>query len=251
VFLLFQIPSDLFTGFYERGPDFLETAQTFVFFGTVVAMVAAPVYRYRRISGAEQRRQTRWAVSGTTLAIATLLLAYGAVTFLVPGGPEDSPLLLLTVGSLIPFVMLLIPLSISVAIFRSGLFDIDLVINRALVYGLLTATLALVYFGCVTATQALLGTLTGQRELPQLAVVASTLAIAALFNPSRRRIQSLIDRSFYRRKYDAARTLEKFSARLREETDLEQLNAELLSVVRTTMQPEHASLWLRVRERET
>jgi hypothetical protein len=113
------------------------------------------------------------------------------------------------------------------------------------VYGSLTVTLALVYFGGVTATQALLHNLTGQEQLPQLVVVASTLVIAALFNPLRRRIQSLIDRSFYRRKYDAAETLEGFSKKLRDETDLAALRGELIGVVRQTMQPAHVSLWLR------
>ncbi len=243
VFLLFQIPEDLLTGFYTRGPRFLDTAQLFVFFASVVTMLAAQVYRYRRVSGPEQRRQTRWAVFGTTLAIAALILVYGAIFLLTPGGPENSPLTLLVVGSVIPFVMLLIPLSVSVAIFRSGLFDIDVVINRALVYATLTATLVLVYIGGVVGLQRLLSPLFGESN--QLAIVASTLAIAALFNPLRRRIQTIIDRRFYRKKYDARKTLEDFSARLRDETDLEQLNVDLLSVVRETVQPEHASLWLK------
>ena len=143
--------------------------------------------------------------------------------------------------SLIPAI----PISMGIAILRYRLYEIDTLINRTLVYGTLTATLALVYFGVVTTTQALFRTLTGQQELPQLVVVASTLVIAALFNPLRRRIQSFIDRRFYRRKYDARRTLEAFSVRLRDETDLNSLNSELLSVVRDAMQPEHVSLWLR------
>ncbi len=123
--------------------------------------------------------------------------------------------------------------------------DIDLLINRTLVYGVLTGTLALVYFGGVAATQAIFRTLTGQEEQPQLAIVVSTLVIAALFNPLRRHIQAFIDRRFYRRKYDAAKTLEAFSARLRDETDLGALSDDLVGVVRDTMQPAHVSLWLR------
>jgi hypothetical protein len=119
------------------------------------------------------------------------------------------------------------------------------VINRALVYGSLTLMLALVYFGGVTATQALFQSLTGQQKLPQLAVVISTLAIAALFNPLRRRLQMFIDRLFYRGKYDAAKTLKVFSMKLREETDLDTLGKDLVLAVQETMQPEHVSLWLR------
>ena len=128
---------------------------------------------------------------------------------------------------------------------RYRLYDIDRIINRTLVYGILTGSLALVYLGGVTATQTIFQAFTGQEELPQLVIVASTLLIAALFNPLRRRIQSFIDRRFYRRKYDARRTLETFSATLRDETDLEALNDELVGVVRETMQPAHVSLWLR------
>src|ERR671910_1693038 len=116
---------------------------------------------------------------------------------------------------------------------------------RTLIYGLLTVMLALVYFGGVATTQAIFRALTGQAQQPHLAIVVSTLVIAALFNPLRRRIQSFIDRRFYRRKYDARKTLEAFSARLREETDLEALNNDLVGVVKETMQPTHVSLWLR------
>jgi hypothetical protein len=143
------------------------------------------------------------------------------------------------------FALLLIPVFTYIAILRHRLYDIDVVINRTLVYGVLTAALVAVYFGGVAATQAIFRTLTGQEQQPQLAIVVSTLAIAALFNPLRRRTQSFIDRRFYRRKYDARKTLEAFSAKLRDETDLAALNDELVGVVRETMQPAHVSLWLR------
>ena len=246
VFLLFQIPGDLFPRDLPAGPRFLDTAVNaagaFVFFGSVATMVGSQVYRYRRVSGPEQRRQTLWVVFGTTLAIATLVVVYGSI-FLLTGDPEDSALLVLVVGSLIPLVMLLIPLSVFVAVFRSGLFDVDQVINRALVYVTLTASLALVYLGTVAGLQRLVSPLAGEGN--QLVIVASTLLIAALFNPLRRRIQHVIDRRFYRRKYDAAKTLEAFSAKLRNETNLDSLSGELVGVVRETMQPEHTSLWLR------
>jgi hypothetical protein len=148
------------------------------------------------------------------------------------------------IDNVVFFALLVVPVFTYIAILRYNLYDIDLVINRALVYGSLTALLALIYFGGVTATQAIVQALTGQEQQPQIAVVISTLVIAALFNPLRRRIQSFIDRSFYRRKYDAAKTLEGFSMKLRNETDLEALSEDLVGVVRETMQPAHVSLWL-------
>jgi hypothetical protein len=140
---------------------------------------------------------------------------------------------------------LAIPTAVGVAMLRYRLYDIDVVINRTLVYGILTGFLALVYFGGVTATQAIFQRYTGQEELPQLVIVASTLVIAALFNPLRRRVQGFVDRRFYRRKYDARKTLESFSTTLRDETNLEALNDDLVGVVSETMQPAHVGFWLR------
>jgi hypothetical protein len=148
---------------------------------------------------------------------------------------------LLTIAALLSFVT--IPIAVGFAVLKYRLYDIDLIINRTLVYGPLTVLLAATYFGGVVGLQYVLRALPGQEST--LAVVASTLAIAALFNPLRRRIQDLVDRRFYRSKYDARRTLEAFSARLREETDLDSLNAELIMVVRKTIQPERVSLRLR------
>jgi hypothetical protein len=215
------------------------------------SFLMAQIYRYAGVSDRTERQQTKWVVFGVTVAIAgalTTIFTIGAAVDLPPRevGPRMLSLLLMDAFGL------LIPLSIGVAVLRARLFDIDVVINRTLVYGSLTAMLALVYLGGVATTQALFRALTGQEQQPQLAIVISTLVIAALFNPLRRRNQFFIDRRFYRRKYDARKTLEAFSAKLREETDIEALNAELMGVVRETMQPAHVSLWLRpLRYRKT
>ena len=241
-FLAFQVPGDLFPDIYS-GSSPLDRVQSLVFVCFVLGMIWSQVYRYRGVSAPEQRRQTRWVVFGTALALSVLLALLAPLFLLLSGVAETSPFVLVLIGSVIPPVMLLIPLSIGMAILRSGLFDIDFVINRALVYGALTASLALMYAGSVGALQYAFRALTGGGS--QLVIVASTLGIAALFSPLRRLIQSFIDRRFYRRKYDAARTLEALSARLRDETDLVSLNDDLVAVVRETVQPEHASLWLR------
>jgi hypothetical protein len=205
----------------------------------VVAAALSVFVRLRRATGIE-RQQIKWFAYATAAAVMGLVLAE-----IIPD-VIDVPLWFKRIGNAI-FLLLIptIPISMGIAILRYRLYDIDIIINRTLVYGTLTATLALVYFGVVTTTQALFRTLTGQERLPQLIVVTSTLLIAALFNPLRRRIQSFIDRRFYRRKYDARMTLESFSAKLRDETDLEALNNDLVGMVTETMQPAHVSLWLR------
>ena len=147
-------------------------------------------------------------------------------------------------GTLIYGFLLLIPISIATAILRSRLYDIDVVINKALVYGLLTALLAAFYAGLIIGLESLVGLFSRQGAQP-LVIVILTLAIAALFQPLRHRLQQIIDRCFYRRKYDAAKTLEAFSATLRSEVDLSQLSEQLVAVVQETMQPVHVSLWLR------
>jgi len=187
--------------------------------------------RFRRSRG-EERLQLKWVSYAAAVTVAIIVPAIAV-------SRGASPSLIIVVAP--P----LVPVAAGVAILRYRLYDIDVVINRTLVYGALTATLAMVYFGVVATTQAIFRALTGQEEQPQLAIVVSTLVIAALFNPLRRLIQSFIDRRFYRRKYDARKTLEAFSAKLRDKTDLDRLGDELVGAVRETMQPAHVSLWLR------
>ena len=208
------------------------------------SFLVAQIYRYARISDRTERQQTKWVVFGVAVAIVGTLatiFTIGAAVDLPPRdvGPRMLSLLLMDASAL------LIPLSIGIAMLRSRLFDIDVVINRTLVYGSLTAMLLALYVGGIALAQIVFRALTGQEQQSQLAVVLSTLVIAALFNPLRRRTQTFIDRRFYRSKYDAARTLGAFSARLREETDLTTLSNDLVSVVNETMQPQHVSLWLR------
>ena len=198
----------------------------------VLAPIAALFLRFRRSTG-EERQQIKWVI----YAVAVLTLAITIVSI----WPVLDGSIIGTVLFLAGF--LAIPTSFGIAIFKYRLYDIDIIINQTLVYGSVTATLVTLYFGGVVALQRLFVLLTGEKST--LAVVASTLLIAALFNPLRRRVQALVDRRFYRRKYDAAKTLAAFSTRLREETDLDSLTVEVLGVVRETMQPEHASLWLR------
>jgi hypothetical protein len=194
--------------------------------------------RFRRASGVEHQ-QIKWLVfifSVLFLGATLAYIVYSATEARWAWSVGQSLLAVASVG---------VPIAMGVAILRYRLYDIDSLINRTLVYGSLTLLLAAVYFGGVTLTEAIFRTLTGQEEQPQLAIVVSTLVIAALFTPLRRRIQSFIDRRFYRKKYDAAKTLESFSAKLRDETDLDALSDDLVGLVRETMQPAHVSLWLR------
>ena len=193
--------------------------------------------RFRRARG-DERQQIKWFASAAALTLVWILL-FGEPVSAGRGLPEAIVALSLLL------VLPSIPVATGIAILRYRLYDIDVIINRTLVYGFLTVILALIYFGGVATTQAIFGALTGQEEQPQLGVVVSTLVIAALFMPLRRRIQSFIDRRFYRRKYDARKTLEAFSTKLRDETELDRLGDELLGVVQETMQPAHVSLWLR------
>jgi hypothetical protein len=201
-----------------------------------VGTAASVVVRFRRSRGVE-RLQMKWFVYVSVVFVGGSILTsvIGVATGL--RWLEQFSFVL----SMVALVGL--PIAVGIAILRYRLYDIDVVINRTLVYGLLTLLLALMYFGGIVLLQRVFVLLTGQQST--LAVVASTLLIAALFNPLRGRIQAFIDRAFYRRKYDARKTLETFSERLRDETDLEALNSEVVGVVRETIQPAHVSVWLR------
>jgi hypothetical protein len=201
--------------------------------GSMVASAVSVIVRARH-AGRVERQQIKWLAYGGAVVVGTSLVASAIAIWSV------------TVTILIINLALLgLPLFTGIAIVRYRLYDIDIIINRTLVYGTLTATVVAVYFGGVATLQALFRALTGQEQQSQLAIVISTLVIAALFNPLRRRIQAFIDRRFYRKKYNAAKTLEGFSLKLRDETDLKALSDDLVGVVSETMQPAHVSLWLR------
>ena len=192
--------------------------------------------RMRRAKGVE-RQQLKWFAYATVVLVGGVVLAFTI-------SEATSARWLGEIGYLLTMVGLAgLPMAVGIAVLRYHLYNIDLLINRTLVYGFLTALLALVYFGSIVVSQRVFVFLTGEKST--LAVVASTLAIAALFNPLRRRVQGFVDRRFYRRKYDATKTLEDFTAKLRDETDLDALSDDLVGVVRETMQPAHVSLWLR------
>jgi hypothetical protein len=218
-----------------------EVAATLFWYSSMVILAmlfvsgGSLVLRLRRSSG-EERQQLKWVVY--SVALLAFVIPSTILVIIIFPSLED-------VRVFFAVMFPLVPISVGMAILRYRLYDIDLLINRTLVYGSLTAMLAAVYFGGVATTQAIFRALTGQEQQPQLAIVVSTLVIAALFNPLRRRIQSFIDRRFYRSKYDAAKTLEAFSTKLRDETDLDALTDDLVGVVRETMQPAHVSLWLR------
>jgi cytochrome b subunit of formate dehydrogenase len=221
----------------EGLPSASKAIEAFMY--ALVAVGASSMLARLRHAGRIERQQIKWFAYATAVAISGVILkntVYPAVgvTWVWWVG-----LVLTTVG------VGSSPVAMGIAIFRYRLYEIDLLINRTLVYGTLTLTLALIYLGGVATTQAIFYAITGQEKQPQIAIVVSTLVIAALFNPLRRRIQTFIDRRFYRRKYDARKTLEDFSAKLRDETDLQDLSDDLVEVVGGTMQPAHVSLWLR------
>ena len=226
-----------------------------VFFVLILTTVLAQVYHFRRVSTTWQRQQTKWVVFAFVLVIVGFIGLYSAGHLIIPIFVPRWYSSFSVVGSLIGLVaqlvintiFLLIPISIAIAILRSRLWDINIIINRTLVYGTLTVLLTLVYFGLIFALQYLLRGIISQNS--DVAIVISTLAIAARFQPLRHRIQVVIDRRFYRRKYDVAKVVAAYSATLRSGVDLDQLRVHLLAVVQETMQPSHVSLWVRKPDR--
>jgi hypothetical protein len=221
--------------------DHFNTFVNLFLFATAVACIASVIVRFRKARG-DERQQLKWLAYGTVLSLLIIVAIIVSIFTNVDLGFLSSALFYLPV--------LIITISAGIAILKYRLYNIDVLINRTLVYGALTALLALIYFGLVFILQTLVSAPGGQFSHTPLVIVGSTLVIAALFQPLRRRIQQVIDRRFYRRKYDAAKTVEAFSATLRNELELSQLREHLLSVVQETMQPTHVSLWLRPPERD-
>ena len=232
-------------------PDLYEQVALVFALSLFLCIILSQVYRYRRVSSPSERQQTKWVVYGLAIGF-TPLLVYLLVFLSNPGFGQPGALgmAFFLIGNLLwTFSLVSLYLSVTLAILRSHLWDIDVIVRKTLIYGALTATLALVFFGGVVLLQRLLGKLTGVEDSP-IAIVISTLAIAALFTPLRNRIQRDIDRRFFRKKYDAQKTLEGFAASVRDEVELEDLTGRLLAVVEETMQPERVEIWLKpIKER--
>jgi hypothetical protein len=233
---------------YELFPMSAVLGTTLLLLSSTAALVALIMRLYR--AQGDERQRLKWFLFAAVPATVCLdLILFNSLVGTYTSNFQFNTVWILPwdvfnyILYVAVFALLVVPVCTYIAILRYRLYDIDVVINRTLVYGSLTATLVALYFGGIVVLQRVFILLTGQQST--LAIVASTLLIAALFNPLRRRIQAFIDRRFYRRKYDARKTLEAFSAQLRNETDLEALSDDLVGVVRETMQPAHVSLWLR------
>jgi hypothetical protein len=221
----------------ESVSDLVDPLIEAFWYGVLGLVAVASLYVRFRHAGGVERQQIKWLAYAASLVVFGTILAYGVYGATGVRWTWQVGITLLAIG------LVGTPIAVGIAISRHRLYEIDTLINRTLVYGALTAALALLYFGGIVLLQSVFVALTGQQST--LAVVASTLLIATLFNPLRRRIQAFIDRRFYRRKYDARKTLEAFYAKLRDETDLDRLGVDLVEIVSETMQPAHASLWLR------
>jgi hypothetical protein len=247
VLLLAIAPTLLLLSFpYQHASPWLIWPASIYFFLIVSTSLYAQVYRYRHVSSPVERQQTKWALSGLVLWV--LLNVASAVPFAIFLNLPPGAVLPWWVHVLEPLYSVsldIVPLTLTVALLRYRLFDLDIVIRRTLVYGSLTAILGAVYVAGVLGVQAVVQALTGQTGQQPVVIVASTLLVAALFTPLRRRLQTFIDQRFYRRKYVAERTLADFGAALRTEMDLAQVSEQLMGAVRETMQPAYISLWLR------
>ncbi len=235
--LFFVIPGPSNIAFWPPALNAIDEVLSYG--GTLVVLI----YRYARVFSPSQRQQAKWLLLGFG-GLFVVIILYDLIALLIPGLATPDSLYLLASGTLTTVTFLLIPLSVAMAILRARLWEIDVIIRRTLVYSSLTVLLVLLYGGLVYAFGSLLRAFLGQQQNP-LVIVASTLMIAVLFQPLRRGIQRVIDRRFYRRKYDSARTLTAFSATLRSEVDLDELREQLVAAVQETMQPAHISLWLR------
>ncbi len=231
-------------------PDLFWQVMVGLIFGTFVLGGVAQLYRYRRVSTRVQRQQTKWVVAGFAVYISAELLYVFYTGVLQPalGLPVGGLAQAMGYTALDVAWQLVIPLAIGGAVLRYRLWDIDLVIRRTLLYSTLTALLAAAYFGSVALLQNAAAVVTGERQ-SALVTVLSTLLIAALFAPVRLAVQRFIDRRFFRRRYDAARALAEFAATIKDDADLEELSAELLDAVKASMEPEHATLWVRKMEK--
>lgn len=245
--MILFIPVEVLYNFFPNSPLNTLFWNNLAWVSIVTCMIATQIYRYIRVSDPIQRQQTKWVVFAAIIALLVEAV-FALVDIFFPSLTQAGSLYWLLYNSLSTYSLLLFPLALFIAILRYRLWDIDNLINRTLVYGTLTFLLALVYFGLVFALQFLLRSVISQSN--DVVIVISTLTIAALFQPLRKRIQKIIDLRFYRKKYDAAKTLEAFSLTLRDEVDLSKLREQLVAVVQETMQPAHVSLWLRKSERE-
>lgn len=215
------------------------------FSAALILVLYSQIYRYRRVSTPAQRQQTKWALLGMMSALMIMIVWSLIAAFFPPDEPTiGRAYALLAVRPIMVLVGLLMPLSFAIAILRYRLWDIDLIIRRTLQYTVLTGVLALLYFGGIVLLQSAFRSVTGQADSPLITVI-TTLAIAGLFTPVRRRVQEFVDRRFFRRKYDAAKTLARFAQTARDETDLDVLTADLLRVVQDTMQPERLLIWMK------
>ena len=221
------------------------------FFGFAAVVVAAQAWRYRTVSTEIQRQQTRWVVLGLGLALTCYLALTFGYPLLAAADPSLGGLPPVALTTLTSLTFLPLPVSLAIAILRLRLYDVDVLINRALVYGALTGALAILYLATILVLQAVVMALTHQRQASPVAIVVSTLLVATVFQPLRRSLQGGIDRRFYRRKYDAAAAIAAFAATVRNEVDLTALSERLIDTVTETMQPSHVALWLRPHDTRT